>query len=363
MPSTWPPAAVSWLAPSSPPDPFTVRSLRFQGAVARGRYRAVTVSFEQALDSLNVGVVIATRDGETAVVNAAARPLLDGGPAEATLRFLIHEVVRTATERVEELDVHGPPVRRLRMRATPFAGGALVEIDDVTDARRLDQVRSDFVANVSHELKTPVAALELLAETLQGETDAEVVGRLSERVLQESHRLGRMIQDLLDLSRLEAGQHCARDAVDVEDVVKEALARVEATAGAKSVALDATAVTAGSMVGDRAQLVAMVANLLDNAVTYSDEGSVVEIGSAGTEAGYEVWVVDRGIGIPPHEIGRIFERFYRVDPARSRATGGTGLGLAIVRHVAQKHGAAIAVDSEPGRGSRFSITFPAPEEE
>jgi two-component system sensor histidine kinase SenX3 len=237
--------------------------------------------------------------------------------------------------------------------------GAVVLIDDVSERRRLEAVRRDFVANISHELKTPVGALSLLAETLLGEDDSEVVGRLAERILAEALRVGRTIDDLLELSRIEIDETPDHQVVPVEDVVAEAVQRIRPGADQHGITLAAQPVDRRvEVLGDRRQLVSALYNLLDNAVKYSDPRSQVEISVESSESWVDISVCDHGIGIPPRDLDRIFERFYRVDRARSRDTGGTGLGLAIVRHVAVNHDGEVRVDSRQGEGSTFTFTLP-----
>jgi two-component system, OmpR family, sensor histidine kinase SenX3 len=303
-------------------------------------------------------------DAQPMAANRAAQDLLEGPSAAMVLgrvRAVVDQVLATGLQRQDEVEIYGPPPRTVRLRAVALAGGVLVEVDDVSEARRLEGMRRDFVANVSHELKTPVGALALLAETLAGERDPTVAGRLVERIREESARLAVMVGDLLDLSRLEAEKEHPRDPVVLDEVVMEAAARARSAAEHKGVALELGEPAGARVLGAPDQLVSAVFNLLENAIVYSDAGSVVRVGvSTGDPGGGpEVWVEDHGIGIPPKDLERIFERFYRVDRARSRATGGTGLGLAIVRHVAHNHGAEIAVTSRLGAGSRFCMTFPA----
>jgi len=237
--------------------------------------------------------------------------------------------------------------------------GAVAVVDDVSEHQRLADLRRDFVANVSHELKTPVGALSLLAETLAGETDPEVVTRFSMRMHDEAMRLDRLINDLLDLSRVEAGIEFQSENVDVREVVDEAAALVRATAEKRDVAFDVDLGTGALVEGDRGQLVSAVRNLFENAVKYTDSGGRVT-GSIGSSIdGVAVVVSDTGRGIPKGDLDRVFERFYRVDHGRSSETGGTGLGLSIVRNVAQNHGGKVDVESQEGVGTTFTITLPA----
>jgi two-component system sensor histidine kinase SenX3 len=228
----------------------------------------------------------------------------------------------------------------------------------VTDRYRLDAVRRDFVSNVSHELRTPIGAIVALADALAAEDEASVMRRLAARVAHEADRAGHIIDDLLDLSRVETGQ-LQREPVRVSDVVAAAVERVVASAGERagdiSVAED---LPTESLLVDRAQVESALVNLIENAVKYSDTGSAVEVSAADHGDHVTLVVSDHGIGIPPADRDRIFERFYRVDRARSRATGGTGLGLAIVRNVARNHGGDVHVESREGEGSTFVIQLP-----
>ena len=236
----------------------------------------------------------------------------------------------------------------------------LVLADDLTQARRLEAIRRDFVVNVSHELKTPVGALALLAETVEDAADEpEAVRRFAARMRTESQRLAALVHEIIELSRLQvAGALQEPTLVEVAEVVAEAVERAATAATAKGVEITAR-VGGGRVYGDRDLLVTAVRNLVDNAVAYSESGTRVGVGVHERDGVVEVAVVDQGIGIAPQEQERIFERFYRVDPARSRATGGTGLGLSIVKHVAADHGGEVTVWSEPGHGSTFTLRLPA----
>ena len=235
----------------------------------------------------------------------------------------------------------------------------LVVIDDVTDRRRLEAVRRDFVANISHELKTPVGALALLAETLLAEDDPAVAQRLAERMLAEAFRVGRTIDDLLELSRIEADEEARRDDVPVHLVIAEAVDRVRPAAEQQGITIEVEEPPQRlAVAGDRRQLVSATYNLLENAVKYSDQGSSVQVRARTDGRWVDIEVEDHGIGIPRRDLERVFERFYRVDRARSRETGGTGLGLAIVRHVASNHAGEVRVESAEGEGSTFTLRLP-----
>jgi two-component system sensor histidine kinase SenX3 len=240
-------------------------------------------------------------------------------------------------------------------------GGACALVEDISERRRIEAVRTDFVANISHELKTPVGALAVLAETLADERDEAVVQRIADRMLEESHRASRTIDDLLELSRIELGGELTRDGVEAGEVVCGAVDRATALADQCGIRIDVSDPSdAVRVTGDRRQLVSAVGNLVENAVKYSEAGGRVEVTTRSDGPWVEFVVADHGVGIPARDLDRIFERFYRVDKARSRGTGGTGLGLAIVRHVATNHGGEVTVTSREGEGSTFVLRVPRP---
>lgn len=232
-------------------------------------------------------------------------------------------------------------------------------VDDVSERRRLDATRRDFVANISHELKTPVGAIGLLAETLMAEPDREVAERLADRIVTEAFRLDRTIEDLLVLSRIEGAEGQLRETVLISSVVHEVVERIAPAAEHAGIVLNVSEINDDlAVAGDRRQLTSALYNLLDNAVKYSDRGDSVEVRAVLHGMRVSIEVQDHGIGIPKPDLERVFERFYRVDQARSRTTGGTGLGLAIVRHVAANHDGDLQVDSRLGEGSTFSLSLP-----
>jgi two-component system, OmpR family, sensor histidine kinase SenX3 len=321
-----------------------------------------------ALGAIANGVVIFDERGEVVYRNDPAASFLAARHSDALVEDAIGTLAADALRgrRAErELELFGPPRRMLNVRAVPLAdparpSGVLVVVEDTSERRRLENVRRDFVANISHELKTPVGALALLAETLLDERDPEVARRLAERLANEAFRVGGTIDDLLELSRLEVASAPANEHVPVSTFVTEAVARVEPAAEQRGIefAVEETPDRL-TVVGERRQLVSAVTNLLDNAVKYSEPGSSVE-GRARTDGIWvDVTVRDHGMGIPRRDLERIFERFYRVDRARSRETGGTGLGLAIVRHVASNHRGEVRVESREGLGSTFTLRLPA----
>lgn len=236
----------------------------------------------------------------------------------------------------------------------------LLLADDRTEVTRTEEVRNDFVANVSHELKTPVGAISLLAEALESSADdAEAVRRFARRTHKESARLAALVQDIIELSRLQ-GSNVAKQgrAVDINTVVTEAVDRSQLPAESKNINLVVGGHTDAMVYGDQDQLVTALRNLIDNAIRYSPENTRVGIGIRTKDGLVAISVTDQGEGLSPEDQERVFERFYRVDAARSRHTGGTGLGLSIVKHVVANHGGEVTLWSKPGQGSTFTIRLP-----
>ena len=329
---------------------------------AHGSSVRLSASFNHMTD----GVVVVDQRGEVVLRNGVAEQLTDPG-GDALTADAIWELLDRALRGLEgerELRLFGPPRRVLHVRAVPLDDGTrpiggVAFLRDVSEARRIENMRRDFVANVSHELKTPIGALGLLAETMAGEEDAEMLRRLAGRVLHESERLERTVEDLLDLSILEAQESPERELIAVDMLMADAAERMASTAEAAGIPIDLTEPAGHILVAcDRRQVTSALFNLLDNAVKYSEEGGKVEFTAQVEGFSVAISVRDHGIGIPHRDIERIFERFYRVDRTRSRATGGTGLGLAIVRHVAQAHQGEVSVESEEGNGSTFTLKLP-----
>ena len=237
---------------------------------------------------------------------------------------------------------------------------AVIYVDDDSEVVRLEATRRDFVANVSHELKTPVGAMGVLAEALlESVDDPDTVRHFGEKVLAESKRLASMVTELIDLSRLQGGEPLPDlEAVDVDTVVAEALSRSKVAADNADIAIATDKPSGYRVLGDQALLVTALANLVSNAISYSPPGSPVSISRRQRSETIEIAVTDRGLGIAREHQERVFERFFRVDNARSRATGGTGLGLAIVKHVAANHNGSIRLWSQPGTGSTFTLSIP-----
>lgn len=335
------------------------------------RWNAATL--RAALDALPLGVVVVDDTGAVVLRSRAAQAIVGARHADALVDEAVAEHVASAAQghaRRQQLEIYGPPRRTVFIRSFPVVvtstpstmlpkdHAAVITVEDVTDRVRLESMRTDFVANISHELRTPVGGLALLAETLQGERDAHVVDRLSSKIVVEAHRVSRTIDDLLELSRLEV-EGARKEDVVIGVVIAEAVDRVRAAAEHRGIRVDVgDRGRALRTTGDRRQLVSAVTNLVDNAVKYSESGSTVEVHAGLVDDKVAVTVRDHGVGIPPADLDRIFERFYRVDRARSRETGGTGLGLAIVRHVATNHGGDVTVRSREGEGSVFTLRIP-----
>jgi two-component system, OmpR family, sensor histidine kinase SenX3 len=319
------------------------------------------------LSTMREGLLLIGADARVAFANDAIGRHLPSTPAtlDTVQPFALRSAIEDSRERGEAASVlmeTGVPTRWLRGTITPAADDAtLVVVRDVTQQRQLDLVRRDFVANASHELKTPAASIQAAAETLRQVVldDPEAVPRFAGQLEREAVRLSRIVADLLDLSRLESGS--ALDGlVSLGAATREELQRLEETAREAKVTLEIETSGERQIRGSQRDLALLVRNLVDNAIRHSHEGSVIRVEIACDDDVVTLRISDTGIGIPSKDIPRIFERFYRVDRARSRETGGTGLGLAIVKHVVENHGGRIDVESELGRGTTFLITFPTP---
>ncbi len=323
----------------------------------------------RVLSVLPSASIVTAPDG--AVLRASSRALALGLVNRSALTVpdisrLVERVGEDGNAREQEMRVRRPPLGRglleLRVRVAALGTGVLlILIDDLAEERRVDAVRRDFVANVSHELKTPVGALSLLAETvLSAADDPEQVRHFAERMQMEASRLASLIQDVIDLSRLQSDDPMTRaEVVEVDELVTRALEEVRTLAVSRDIEVVRSEDSGVEIYGDRGQLLTAVRNLVTNAIVYSPMGTRVAVSARMNEGIAEITVKDQGIGIPSHDLDRIFERFYRVDQARSRSTGGTGLGLAIVKHVCQNHGGECTVWSEVGTGSTFTLRLPA----
>ena len=375
--------------------------------------------WQLAMDELAIGVVLVDEDGAVCASNALADEMMSARDAMALVGAGVRELLEQAGAghaRFRTVKLTGPPPRVLEIGAHPVASdshalGAVAVIADRTEGARVDEVRRDFVANLSHELRTPVGAIALLSETLEHEDDPAVRGRLVGRISAEAERVRLIIDDLLELSRVELEGSMRQEAVPVVPLLSEVAHQYSEHARLHDVELVRAEPSNGSAImlhADRGQLLRAVGNLVDNAIKYSDPGAEVRLsvlpssgndrppsdvlaeadaavarigpadmsgssdspaspdGPALFDADEPAWVdivvADEGIGIPADETERVFERFYRVDKARARATGGTGLGLSIVRHVVANHGGEVMLHTREGVGTTFTLRFPAPDD-
>lgn len=367
--------------------------------------------WQLALNELAVGVVLVDEDGTVCASNALADEMMTARHAMALVGAAVAQLLefaRAGHSRTRTVKLTGPPPRVIEVSAHPVSGdqhalGAVAVIVDRTEGARIDDVRRDFVANLSHELRTPVGAIALLAETLDEEDEPDVRSRLVVRIGTEADRVSDIIEDLLELSRVEMEGSMRSEAVPIVPLLTEVVHQYSEHARKHSVELVWPLTDSGVVLhADRSQLVRAVGNLVDNAIKYSDPGSRVRLSVGSSGEGYEpprpdwfardgvrddsasfgeevgaaisigedtgldgdewvdVVVADEGIGIPADATDRVFERFYRVDKARARATGGTGLGLSIVRHVVENHGGSVMLQSSEGLGTTFTLRFPVP---
>ncbi|MCU1441053.1 MAG: two-component sensor histidine kinase [Rhodoglobus sp.] len=323
---------------------------------------------DQVIDALeSAGVVL---DPSNNVVKASPGALAFGlvwnqALVHPELVKMVDLVRRTGEPVTEELHLSRGPfgdaniylfVRVARLGARYI----LLLAEDRTESYRLEEVRRDFVANISHELKTPIGAVSLLAEALVSASDEpDQVRRFAKRLTQESERLARITQEIIELSRLQATDALTKaDLVDIDHVVALGIDQNRVAADSHKVQLVSGGDAGAEVYGDETLLAVALHNLIANAIQYSPKGSRVGIGVSLNEGIVEIAVTDQGVGIPEDELDRVFERFFRSDPARSRNTGGSGLGLSIVKHVVQNHGGDIRVWSQPGNGSTFTIRLP-----
>lgn len=330
--------------------------------VAPAGVLSASPGLQQVLDVLPVGIVVVDASG----VEVSRNKLAEGITGLRHLDLLVDDAAENLLTAARQgsfggqtLALFGPPPKTIELTAFPLADGALVALEDISEKARLDQIRTDFVANISHELKTPVGAISILAETLAGEVTDAATANLANRIVNEAQRMTGTINDLMELSRIEKAESRVLGPVDLVEVVHDSVRRVLTLAERAGIAIEVNAAEGPvSIEGDFRQLVSAIGNVVDNAVKYSDAGSTVSVTVLKDADTATVQVEDHGIGISAEHLDRIFERFYRADKARSRDTGGTGLGLSIVRNIVTQHGGQVNVESLEGKGSTFRLTFP-----
>ena len=326
------------------------------------------------LAAMDEGVLLIGDGGTVRYANPAALRLVGRITAELrnpaasgerpyvppALRSLVEEARDSGSVREREIEI-GRPTRTVLASSFPVGaeGLALLVLRDVTEARRVDAIRRDFVAAASHELKTPVASIQAAAETLTHalDEDPEAAHRFVGHLLRDSERLSRIVRDLLDLSRLES-ERASFEPVRLDDLAREEVDRLGERLRDASLSVEVEAAPV-IVRGSSADLALLISNLLDNAVRYTRPGGRIRVEIAGRNGDARLAVSDTGIGIPGRDLPRVFERFYRVDRARSRETGGTGLGLAIVKHIVQAHGGELGISSMVGRGTTVRVFWPA----
>ena len=325
------------------------------------------------LASIPIGVAVLGRSDEVVLDNEAGRQMgiaLAGKLPPIPLLELARGARRQGAGAALQEEMTLPSFGwrsqplEVRVRAVGLQDGLVaLLVEDVTESRRVEAVRRDFVANVGHEIKTPVGALALLAEAAveTAEDDREQMLRFLARIRHEAARLSKLVTELIDLSRVQGAEVRPDPApVDLDGVLAEAADRISSAAEARGISVVVGGDSGGKVLGSESQLVTAVANLLENAIAYSEEDTKIALASRQRNDSWEITVTDQGIGIPAEDLDRVFERFYRVDPARSRETGGTGLGLAIVKHIVNNHGGQVRVWSSPGSGSTFTLELPSP---
>jgi two-component system sensor histidine kinase SenX3 len=321
------------------------------------------------LAAMSEGLLLFDPAGALVYANPAADELLERAAADATvsgspgLRDLLagSDAAAMREPATRQVELAGRVIETTAYASRP-EGSVAVVMRDVTGARGLERLQRDFVANASHELKTPIASILVLVETLRAaEADSAMRARLLTRLDQEALRMTSLVRDLLALSRLEGGPRSSIS-LDFRRVVEAETARIRSAAAAARLRMDLDLGSDDAVItGSSSDLARMVHNLLDNAVRYTTGGGVITVTLRRSGNAFELAVADTGVGIPAEDLTRVFERFYRVDAARDRSSGGTGLGLSIVRSVAQTHGGDVEVASRLGDGSTFTVRLPAPD--
>jgi two-component system, OmpR family, phosphate regulon sensor histidine kinase PhoR len=354
----------------------TLNSMSFELSKTLAELREEKAKLEAVFSKSDDAIIVIGAEGQIQMLNPVASQIIapiTEIPAGKTLveATLSHELAELS-ERVMSTGTAASLIvslasanRDVNAYVVPIdisdSVGAVIVMHDLTEAKKIDDMRRDFIANISHELRTPLASIKAMAETilLRGKADDGMVAAYSTNIVAETDRLVRITEDLLDLSSIEAGRRrIIKEDVSVADVTRDAVERLAACWSEKNISVDIADVGNAVAYVDRDSLLQALLNLLSNAITYTPEGGKVSVFSFSSEAGTHITVADTGIGMAPEELPRIFERFYRVDRGRSRASGGTGLGLSIVKHVVDSHGGEVTVESNPGHGTNFTMLFP-----
>jgi two-component system phosphate regulon sensor histidine kinase PhoR len=336
-------------------------------------------TLQTILNKTDDGLIVVDHEARVRLVNPAAARLLGSIGAqfrgksviETTLSHdiseLVDRVLRTNTPASLEVQLATPSQTYLNVYVTPLErsdgpSGAVVVMHDLTAAKNMDSVRRDFVANVSHELRTPLASIRAMAETivLRSAKDPKIAGDFAQKIVHEADRLTALSEDLLDLAKIESGSRAAgTERFPLAEVVDQVMAQLLPRADYRCIDLTANVPVDIIVEADRDAVYQILSNLIDNAVKYTPHEGTVVVSAEMENSHALVKVTDTGVGIPTADLRRIFERFYRVDKARSRESGGTGLGLSIVKHLVEAHGGKVTVESTPGQGSTFAFTLPA----
>jgi two-component system sensor histidine kinase SenX3 len=365
---------MAWLKSRSPKGDSARGQQAHAPAVAQhgvDQSEGLSESLSQLLTNIDAESIVLTQ-GEGVIMSTPGietyKLVRDGRLTNESLLMLVRAVRRFGKRQEATLELPRGPIgsgtHDLLVRVVPLDtfGTIAILIFDDSEMRRLDSIRRDFVANISHELKTPIGALSILSEAVLGAADdPEAIAKFAARMQTESKRLSDLVQEIINLSRLQDGDPL-KNAQDIElrDVIQEGIDQSQMRADSRNIEVILSVQNDCSIKGDRSQVLMAISNLIENAINYSPEKTRVAITLRSQNGLVEISVTDQGIGIPEKDLERIFERFYRVDPARSRLTGGTGLGLSIVKHVATNHGGDVSVWSVAGAGSTFTLRFPEP---
>jgi two-component system phosphate regulon sensor histidine kinase PhoR len=325
---------------------------------------------EAILKSMDSGVIAIDKSYKVIMINPYAKEIfgidkdiIGENLMDIVRDFELENIFKRNSEEYTEIKLIWPKERDLRIRTADIINdneliGTVAVVQDITDIKRLENMRSQFVANVSHELKTPLTSIKGFAETLKFVEDAQRRDKFLDIINDEAERLTRLINDILTLSYIEQHRETKFESINVSEIVEDVFNLMKNTADSKNITLEILEKRNFSLVGDKDRFKQMIINLVDNAIKYSENGDSVYIGIDSEENNHIIWVEDTGVGMSKEHLNRIFERFYRVDKARSRALGGTGLGLAIVKHIVLSLNGNINVQSELGKGTKFTVTIP-----